>query len=405
MFFDFLPVFPLKPSEFLLFGLVLLAGLIGGRLASLTRVMPVITGYILVGFICGPGGFNFITESLLNDMRVFVDISLGLILFDLGRRIDLRWLVSEKWLLATGLVESALTFVLLTLMFVVFDVPWVQAAIAGAVGVATSAAVVMRVASDVASEGPVTRRAFSLVAINNMVAVLLFTTLAPFVHLGNSVVLADALLHPLYLIAGSVLLGAVLFQLLAIVSRWLQRSNTEQFILQLATIVAAVGLAEMLHLSVLLTLLTLGLMARNVHPHRRLPVVEFGDVAQLFFVVLFVMTGASLKLADFSTVAWLALVFVIVRFVAKALPIFAFGLFSKLSLRQRAALSLSLTPLAGLAAGMTFMLGDLSGNGNPAALSSLAGTVLLASVTLMQLAGPVAARFAFTYANEAGHSQ
>lgn len=404
MFFDFLPAFPLKPSEFLLFGLVLLAGLIGGRLASLTRVMPVITGYILVGFICGPGGFNLITESLLNDMRVFVDISLGLILFDLGRRIDLRWLVSEKWLLATGLVESALTFVLLTLMFVVFDVPWVQAAVAGAVGVATSAAVVMRVASDVASEGPVTRRAFSLVAINNMVAVLLFTTLAPFVHLENSVVLADALLHPLYLIAGSVFLGAGLFQLLVTISRWLQRTNTEQFVLQLAMIVAAVGLAEMLHLSVLLTLLTLGLMARNVHPHRRLPVVEFGDVAQIFFVVLFVMTGASLKLADFSTVAWLALVFVIVRFVAKALPIFAFGTFSKLSLRQRTALSLSLTPLAGLAAGMTLMLGDLSGNDNPA-LSSLAGTVLLASVTLMQLAGPVAARFAFTYANEAGHSQ
>ena len=404
MFFDFLPVFPLKLSEFLLFGLVLLAGLIGGRLASLTRVMPVITGYIVVGFICGPGGFNLITESLLGDMRVFVDISLGLILFDLGRRIDLRWLVSEKWLLATGLVESALTFALLTLLFAAFDVPWIQAAIAGAVGVATSAAVVMRVANDVASEGPVTRRAFSLVAINNMVALLLFTSLTPLMHLENCVVLADALLHPLYLIAGSVFLGAVLFQLLVTISRWLQRTNTEQFILQLAMIVAAVGLAEMLQLSVLLTLLTLGLMARNVHPHRRLPVVEFGDVAQLFFVVLFVMTGASLKLANFSTLAWLAFAFVIVRFAAKALPIFAFGTLSKLSLRQSTALSLSLTPLAGLAAGMTFMLGDMLGNNSPA-LSSLAGTVLLASVTLMQLVGPVAARFAFTYANEAGHSQ
>jgi NhaP-type Na+/H+ or K+/H+ antiporter len=222
----------------------------------------------------------------------------------------------------------------------------------------------------------------------------------PFVHLENRVVFADALLHPLYLIAGSVLLGAVLFQLLVNMSRWLKRTNTEQFILQLAMIVAAVGLANMLHLSVLLTLLTLGLMARNVHPHRRLPVVEFGDVAQLFFVVLFVMTGAGLKLGDFSTVAWLALVFVIVRFAAKALPIFAFGTLSKLSLRQSAALSLSITPIAGLAAGMTFMIGDMF-VGNGPALSSLAGTVLLASVTLMQLVGPVAARFAFTYANEA----
>jgi NhaP-type Na+/H+ or K+/H+ antiporter len=216
------------------------------------------------------------------------------------------------------------------------------------------------------------------------------------VHLENRVELDKALLHPLYLIAGSVFLGALLFQLLAVISRWLQRSMTDQFILQLAMIVAAVGLAEMLHLSVLLTLLTLGLMARNAHPHRRVPVVDFGDVAQLFFVVLFVMTGASLKLADFSTVAFMALAFVIVRFAAKGAAIFAFGKFSKLSLRQCASLSLTLTPLAGLAAGMTFMLGEFVPQ-----LASVAGSVLVAAVTLMQFLGPVATRFAFTMSNEA----
>jgi Kef-type K+ transport system membrane component KefB len=394
--FEFLPSFPLKLSEFLLFGLVLLAGLVGGRLAALTRVMPVITGYILVGFVCGPGGFNLISEPVLRDMRMFVDISLGLILFDLGRRIDLRWLIAEKWLLLTGVAESLLTFLLLTLLLVAIDMPWTHAALAATIGVATSAAVVMRVASDVASEGPVTRRALSLVAINNLGALLLFTSLLPFVHLENRVELDKAVMHPLYIFAGSVFLGAIMFQLLAVVSRWLQRSMTDQFILQLAMIVASVGLSEMLHLSVLLTLLTLGLMARNAHPHRRVPAVEFGDVGQLFFVVLFVMTGASLKLADFSTVAFAALAFVIVRFGAKAAAIFAFGKFSKLSVRQCGALSLALTPLAGVAAGMTFMLGDFVPQ-----LSSLAGSVLLAAVTLMQFVGPVATRFAFTISREA----
>jgi Kef-type K+ transport system membrane component KefB len=396
MLSEFLPSFPLPLSEFLLFGLVLLAGLIGGRLAALTRVMPVITGYILVGFACGPGGFNFITESLLQDMRVFVDISLGLILFDLGRRIDLHWLISEKWLLITGLLESALTFLLLTGLLIAFDVPVAHAAIIGAIGVATSAAVVMRVANDLGSEGPVTRRAFSLVAINNLVAMLAFTSLLSVVHLENRIGLADALLHPLYLICGSVLLGALMFQIMSWLSRWLKRTNSEQFILQLAIIIAAVGLAEMLHISVLLTLLTLGLMARNAHPHRSLPVVDFGDLGQLFFVVLFVMTGATIKLGDFSAVALLALTFVGVRFLAKALPVFALGWVSKVSLRQSAALTLSLTPIAGVGVGMTFMLGDYAPD-----LASQAGAVLLAAVTLMQLIGPIAARVAFTFAHEA----
>jgi Kef-type K+ transport system membrane component KefB len=396
MLSEFLPSFPLPLSEFLLFGLVLLAGLIGGRLAALTRVMPVITGYILVGFACGPGGFNFITEALLQDMRVFVDISLGLILFDLGRRIDLHWLISEKWLLITGLLESSLTFVLLTGLLIAFDVPWKHAAIIGAIGVATSAAVVMRVANDVGSEGPVTRRAFSLVAINNLVAMLAFTSLLSIVHLENRIGLADALLHPLYLISVSVLLGALMFQIMSWLSRWLKKTNTEQFILQLAIIIASVGLAEMLHISVLLTLLTLGLMARNAHPHRSLPVVDFGDLGQLFFVVLFVMTGATIKLGDFSAVAMLALTFVAVRFLAKALPIFALGWVSKVSVRQSAALTLTLTPLAGVGVGMTFMLGDFAPD-----LASQAGAVLLAAVTLMQLIGPIATRVAFTFAHEA----
>ncbi len=396
MLFDFLPIFPLHLSEFLLFGLVLLAGLIGGRLAALTRVMPVITGYILAGFICGPGGFNLIGEPLLRDMRVFVDISLGLILFDLGRRIDLRWLASEKWLLLTGLIESALTFAALAFLLMTFGVTWIHAALVASIGVATSAAVVMRVASDVASEGPVTRRTFSLVAINNLTALLLFTSLLPLLHLENRIALDQALLHPLYLLAGSAALGAILFQVLATISRWLPRAMTDQFILQLAMIVVAVGLALMFNLSVLLTLLTLGLMARNAHPHRRVPVVEFGDVAQLFFVVLFVMTGASLKIADFSTVAFMALAFVAVRFAAKALAVFAFGKFSGLSVRQCAALSLTLTPLAGLAAGMTFLLNDYAPQ-----LSPLAAAIVLASVTFMQFVGPVAARFAFTLSREA----
>lgn len=396
---SFLPQWPLKPSEFLLLGLVLLAGLIGGRLAALSRVVPVITGYILVGFLCGPGGLNLLTEALLRDMRVFVDISIGLILFDLGRRIDLHWLLVEKWLLVTGVVESVATFVALTALLMWFGVEPMHAAVVAAIGVATSAAVVMRVASDVGSEGPVTRRALSLVAINNLIAMLLFTVLLSALEMEKRIDLTEAILQPLYLITVSVVLGAVLFHLMAWLARALKRSGTEQLILQLAMVASAVGLATMLKLSVLLTLLTLGLMVRNSHnSHRqqRLPVVEFGELGQLCYVLLFVMTGASLKLADFSTVAWLAIVFVFVRAFAKAIPIFAFAWPAKVSARQSAALALTLTPLAGLSIGMTFMLGDVL-----PALARDAAALLLAAVTFMQFAGPIAARAGFVFAREA----
>ena len=52
---DFLPAWPPAANSFLIFGLLLLAGLAGGRLAATTRVLPAITGYIATGFLLGPG--------------------------------------------------------------------------------------------------------------------------------------------------------------------------------------------------------------------------------------------------------------------------------------------------------------------------------------------------------------
>ena len=40
---DFLPAWPLAANSFALFGLLLLAGLIGGRLAAMTRVLPALS--------------------------------------------------------------------------------------------------------------------------------------------------------------------------------------------------------------------------------------------------------------------------------------------------------------------------------------------------------------------------
>src|SRR5438093_11595814 len=107
---DFLPAGPPEANSFTLFGLLLLAGLIGGWIASRTRVLPSITGYIAVGFLLGPGGLGWLTEGALRDARVFVDISLGLVVFELGRRLDLRWARHDRWLLPSGLAESLLSF-------------------------------------------------------------------------------------------------------------------------------------------------------------------------------------------------------------------------------------------------------------------------------------------------------
>jgi Kef-type K+ transport system membrane component KefB len=180
---SFLPHWPPAANGFLVFGLLLLAGLVGGRLAATTRVLPAITGYIATGFLLGPGGLGWLDASVLAQSRVIAEFSLGLIVFDLGRRLDLNWASHDRWLLPMGIAESLLSFAaMFGLMHVVGGIDTLEAAVASTIGIATAPAVVLLVTNELKADGPVTRRMLWHVALNNIIATLGITLLLPFIE-------------------------------------------------------------------------------------------------------------------------------------------------------------------------------------------------------------------------------
>jgi Kef-type K+ transport system membrane component KefB len=393
---DFLPAWPPAANSFLIFGLLLLAGLAGGRLAAMTRVVPAITGYIATGFLLGPGVLGWLSESALRDSRLLGEFSLGLIVFDLGRRLDLSWVRHDRWLLPMGIGESALSFIaMFGLLHFVGGVETLEAAVAAMVGIATAPAVVLLVTNELKAEGPVTRRMLWHVALNNIVATIGITLLLPFVEASVSGTALNPVARALWLIAGSCLLGFVAFQLMALLARWLGKSPVPQFLLAVGMIVTTVGVAQLGRLSVLLALLVLGICARNLDRHHRLVDVDFGRAAQLFFVALFVLTGATLRPDQFGAIVWIGLAFVAVRLVGKSLALFALAWPAHISLRQASTLALALTPMAGLAIGMTQPIYEVA----PEFGARLAA-IIASGLAILHLLGPIATRYALIRANE-----
>jgi len=392
---DFLPAWPPAANSFALFGLLLLAGLIGGRLAATTRVLPAITGYILTGFLLGPGVLGWLTESALEETRIFADISLGLIVFELGRRLDLEWARHDRWLLPMGLAESALSFLAMFALLSFFDVPRLEAAVAATIGVATAPAVVLLVAAELKAEGPATRRSLWHVALNNIVAMLGIALLLPFVEARVSGTPWNPIARALWLVAGSFLLGYVAFRVARAIARFIGKAEASQFILVVGMIVLTVGVAQVGRLSVLLALLVFGVCARNLDPDRRLIDIRFGHAARLFFVVLFVLTGATLRPEQFGAIAWLGLAFVLVRLVGKAFALFVLARPAHISARQAATLSLTLTPMAGLTIGLTQPIFDIS----PEFGAHLAG-VIASGIAILSVLGPIATRYALIESGE-----
>lgn len=392
---NFLPTFPLVAVNMMLVGAVLLCGLAAGHVFTRYLRLPRITGFVAAGLLLGPNTLNLLDQSTLAELSIFVDISLGLILFELGRRLDLRWLTRDPWLLASSVAESLLSFLFVYLTLRYFAIAPVFAATAAAIAMATSPAVLIMVVHEQRAKGPLTERLLTLTALNNVFAFLLITLLFGFVHLEYKADWVQALVHPLYLIAGSLGLGYLAFVLARLLARWLGKREDIQFIMLIGLIVATVGFAISFKLSVLLALLAFGVLVKNLDRRHDLMAVEFGTGGQFFLVVLFVITGAGLQVSELAVAGSVGLAFVLARLAGKVAGLSVFASLSGLPQRKAALLGVGMVPMSAIAVVMVQGASALYPEFG-ATLSS----IVLAAVVILELVGPLATQWALRRAGE-----
>jgi Kef-type K+ transport system membrane component KefB len=392
----FLPEWPLALGQFVLYGALLIAGLLGGELAQRLAGLPRITGYVLVGIAAGPEALGLLRTPLSGEARALIDLALGLVVFELGHRLDLAWLRRNPWLALAALGESLGAFFAIYAAMLYFGYSPLLAACAAAVGTATSPAVVMLVAHELRASGQITERTLLFTAVNCAFAFIALALLLPFLHLEHDTGLRAALIHPIYLLGGALMLGFGACHLMLLLAGWLGKREDRQFILLIALVVLVVGLARALGLTVAVALLFFGILARNLDDDHVLLPLRFGYAAQLLFVLLFVLTGASLVFYGLQT-AWMVVAFyVAVRFLGKALAILVFSRLSGLRAGGAGLTAVALLPMSGVAVVMVHDTEALF----PAFGAELAA-VVLSAVALLELVGPLATQLALRRAGEA----
>jgi len=392
----FLPSFPLAAANIMLVGAILLSGLAVGQIFVRVLRLPRITGFVAVGLLLGPGALGWLDETTLGHLSIFVDISLGLILFELGRRLDLRWFIHDRWLLASSVAESLLSFLFVYGTLRLFEIAPVYAAAAAAIAMATSPAVLMMIVHDQRAKGPLTERMLVLTALNNVFAFMLIALLFGFVHLEYRADWARAVLQPLYLIVGSCGLGFVAFVAARFFARWLGKREDSQFVMLLGLIVGTVGAAISFKLSVLLALLSFGVFAKNLDRNHDLMAVEFGPGGQFFLVMLFVITGAGLRPSELAVAGAIGTAVVFARFVGKLLGLGLFAPLSGITQKKALLLGIGMVPMSAIAVVMVQGAAAL----NPEFGAKLSSIVLSAAV-ILELVGPLATQWALRRAGEA----
>ncbi|WP_075257065.1 cation:proton antiporter [Herbaspirillum camelliae] len=387
----------LQWNALLVFGGLLLFGLIAGYVVSKSPWVPRITGYLLVGFLLGSGGFNLLSGEVLKVTNIFADIAVALVVYQLGRYVDIGWLRREKWLMITVAVSAVLCFGFVSIALTWFGTDSVMALLGGVMAIATAPAVVLVVLRDLKAEGQVTRRLAAMTALNNFVAVLAAYALLPVIAHEAGTPVWTLIQHTLYSLVGSAILAYLTYWLMMPLARLLGRENSSQFVLVISVIALAIGVAHALHLPVMLTMLIFAILSKNLDRQFDLMELEFGVANELFVVMLFVTVGASMKLSDLGLLGFSVLILIAARFLAMGLGIFLFARFARMNWRQAGLLTLGTLPMTEIGVGLMQTVSSLYPHTTANVLPLLAG-----SMVVLEFLGPVATQFALIKSGESG---
>ncbi len=383
-------------------GLILLLALLAGHLVKVVRI-PEVTGYILAGIALGPSILGWVSAENLQALQVLSEVALGLILFSIGSVFEFsRFRRLGRQFLYLTLSESVLASVLVTAGVLALGQPWQVALLLGSIAIATAPASTLMVIRECDSSGPLTENLLGIIAVNNLFCIAMYAVVAATIDLASGLggaSLFDAVYRAAYpllwQLAGSAAWGYLVGMLLAGWSTQV-RETGEMLILLAGSILLCVGVARLLDLSPLIASLAVGATMVNLSGRSRNLFETLAGTDPPFYAIFFVIAGADLDLTLVPAMGVVGLVYVIGRATGKFVGAAVGARRLKLEPAVQHFLGFGLLAQAGLAVGLTIAINQRFDTFAP-----IVSTVVLASVAIFEMVGPISTRFALLRSGEA----
>jgi Kef-type K+ transport system membrane component KefB len=380
--------------ELLSVGMVILLGILGGKLAHRLKV-PRVTGYMLTGLLFGPSVLGLISDSTLHDIHLLNEIALGLILFAIGGEIEISHLRSMgRRIILIGLAESAGAFVLVfaAAALITRDLP--LSAVLGAISIATAPGVILLVLREYRASGPLSETLLATVAINNVLCLVGFRL----VFSAYSLLQGDPLGATLWVLTKELILSVAIGASIAVViTFWEQYIDdlSELLLIIIGGLLGGIGLAKTLGISQLLVCLIIGAVTNNLSMMHRLVYAELRQTEMPFYIAFFVLSGASLHLGSVAGLGVLGLAYLVMRPLGKIIGARLAAGHVGAARAVRDYLGLSLFPQAGVAIGMAITVSERYPE-----IGHIVSTVILSSVIVYEGLGPFLTKTALAKAGE-----
>lgn len=396
-----------------------MAGLLMTRVLHRWK-LPDVTAYLLAGVLIGPyclgrlgiDGLGFASAEAVAALSLISEMALGFIAFSIGNEFRLADLKQTGRQAAVVGVVQALTatlFVDIALLLLHLCIPdkftAAQAITLGAVATATAPAATLMVVRQYKAKGPVTELLLPVVALDDAVGLVVFAVSFGIARtmVSGTANLISVLLDPLVEIFASLLLGSALGWLLTRLER-LFNSNTNRLNITIAFVALAASLASAeftlgpVHVSFssLLVCMMLGTVFCNLCPLSHDLMEKADRWTSPLFALFFVISGAELELNVFTDAAivGVGLTYILFRSLGKYAGSYLSTTWMHCPPSVRKYLGITLLPQAGVALGMAITARQLTGQGD------LIRNIILFSVLIYELVGPLLTRMALTKAGD-----
>ena len=290
------PLWLLSPLAVLGAGLML--ALVLGLLLQRFKV-PKLYGAVIAGLLLGATGLDVIDRALLTQFQELLNAAAALVLFEVGRKMDLAWLLRSgrqgaSLLLATVL-RGAATAVILALL----GLPWSAAIFIGSILIAVNPVIVSSMVADENASGTSTFATNNMVGISNLVALLALGLTLAWTR-SHGVDATAGFWEELVRQGGKLVLGALIaafsYGVYALATRLCKVPATMRPGMLLAALLIDLGLCSVSAASALLSLLLMGVLLRNVEKRDNVFQAQLKTAQDIGYVLLFLMSAALVDL-------------------------------------------------------------------------------------------------------------
>lgn len=394
----------------LLLGLILIAGLLAGEGSKRIKA-PQVVGFIIAGVILGPTLANVLPHNRVEALTPITSLALAIIGFNIGAELEWKKIKTlGKSIVLIVIFESILAFIFVGAGIFFLTGRLEYALIFGSLASATAPAATIDVVYEYKSKGPLTTTLLAVVGLDDAMAIFIYsfaisfskTLLSPQIKVS----IHNVLLHPLFEIFGSLLVGIVLGIVFVLIAKRIH-NKMKLLILTLAFIFVAAGVSIHLKISLILTSMALGVTIVNVSKSTSHKVMEtLSEFVPPIYITFFALVGARLNLRNIVNLGWFSLgisgLYIFLRAIGKYTGVVLGSLLSKASENVRKYLGFALFSQAGVAIGLAIFSANqfsaISAKGKE--LASMIIIIITLTTFIVQLIGPPFVKFAIFKSKE-----